>query len=441
MHILHIPHLHRCGILLILILNQILEYCMFQPYYAFIGYRYTRAKRKNHFISFIALTAMIGIALGVAVLIVVLSVMNGFSREIRAQMLNGAPHINIQTIRGDEFTHWERLSPHIESMAGVVDYSPYIQGQGMLSVSGKVQGVWVKGIPDKHQQVYPLNKFLLAGSLDDFKPGAFGIYLGKDLAYGMNLNVGDKVTVILPEAQVSPAGVSPRIKRFTLMGIFNMGYLFDNAYAFIHMADAAKLFRMHDGISGIQLKVKDELQSQRMAAELGRKLGPMYRVFDWTQSNGSYLAAIQMEKTVMTFILLLIMAIAAFNLVSGLVMLVTDKRPDIAILRTLGATQRHIMSIFMVQGVVIGLMGTAIGLTLGVTVALHVTEWVAWLENTLGLQLFVKEAYAVTSLPSELQASDVLKICVWSLGFSFVSTLYPAYRAAQIHPAEALRYE
>jgi lipoprotein-releasing system permease protein len=415
---------------------------MFQPYYAFIGYRYTRAKRKNHFISFIALTAMIGIALGVAVLITVLSVMNGFSREIRTQMLNGAPHITVQSFDGQSLLHWDSPLEKIKHFPGVLDLAPYIQGQGMLSHSGRIQGVWVKGIAETQQQVFPLNQYLIAGDMDAFKAGGFGIYLGKQLALSLNLQVGDKVTLIVPEAQVSLAGVSPRLKRFTLLGIFEMGTFSDSTYAFIHLDDAAKLFRYSDHrISGIQLKVNDELNAASIANKLRIVLGNHYEVSDWMQSNGSYLSAIQMEKTVMTFILLLIVAIAAFNLVSGLVMLVTDKRPDIAILRTLGARAHQVMGIFMVQGSIIGIMGIAIGLILGVTLALNVTDWVNWIERTFHIRLFQKEVYAVSCLPSQLQWSDVVEVCMWSLGFSFISTLYPAYRASKIRPAEALRYE
>jgi lipoprotein-releasing system permease protein len=415
---------------------------MFQPYYAFIGYRYTRAKRKNHFISFIAVTAMIGIALGVAVLITVLSVMNGFGQEIRKQMLNGAPHITIQSFDGQPLAHWESLTKTIQKQPDVIGFAPYIQGQGMLSSAGKVQGVLIKGIPDIHQSVYPVQQFLISSRDADFSSAGFGIYLGKQLSDELNLKVGDKITLIVPEAQVSLAGVSPRLKRFTLLGIFEMGYFFDNAYAFVHLEDAAKLLRYPEQqVSGVQLKIKDELQAQAVANQLRLRLGPYYRVTDWTQNNGSYLAALQMEKTVMTFILLLIVAIAAFNLVSGLVMLVTDKRPDIAILRALGARSRQIMGIFMVQGTFIGVMGILIGLILGITLALNVTEWVNWLEKTFDIRLFINEVYAVTHLPSQLKWSDVIQICGWSLGFSFISTLYPAYRASQIQPAEALRYE
>ncbi|MEY3182203.1 MAG: hypothetical protein RLZ35_188 [Pseudomonadota bacterium] len=416
---------------------------MFQPYYAFIGYRYTRAKRDNHFISFIALTAMIGIALGVAVLITVLSVMNGFGREIRAQMLNGAPHITIQSSNGQQLAKSNHLLSEISQVTSdIIAQAPYIQGQGMLSHAGRIQGVWIKGISGAQQTVFPLNEHLIAGSLDDFIPGHFGIYLGKQLAFGLGLQVGDKVTLIIPEARVSLAGVSPRLKRFTLLGIFDMGTFFDSTHAFIHLDDAAKFLKYGDDhISGIQLKVSDELRAADVAQQLRTTLGPHYEVMDWMHSNGSYLAAIQMEKTVMTFILLLIVAIAAFNLVSGLVMLVTDKRPDIAILRTLGARAHQVMAIFVVQGTFIGLMGIAIGVILGVTLALNVTDWVNWIEKTCQVSLFQKEVYAVSCLPSHLDWSDVAKICIWSLSFSFVSTLYPAYRASKIRPAEALRYE
>lgn len=415
---------------------------MFQPYYAFIGYRYTRAKRKNHFISFIALTAMIGIALGVTVLITVLSVMNGFGREIRKQMLSGAPHITIQSLRGEGLADWKKLVPPIKQVLGheLLDYEPYIQGQGML-LGKRVQGVLVKGVLPNEKGSYAMQPYLLGGDIKDFKDNSFGIYLGKELAFAINVDIGDKITLMIPEVRLSLVGITPRMKQFTVLGIFSMGYLYDTAYAFVHLNDAAKLFRMGDEVTGIQLKIRDERDSRTKAEDLNQALGPTYRVFDWTQSNGSYLAAVQMEKTVMTFILLLIVAIAAFNLVSGLVMLVTDKRPDIAILRTLGATRREIMSIFMIQGTLIGCLGTALGLIFGLVLALNVTEWVAWIEKTFQVQLFYKEVYSIGFLPSQLQVRDVIVICAFSLGFSFLSTLYPAYRATKIQAAEALRYE
>jgi lipoprotein-releasing system permease protein len=416
---------------------------MFNPFYIFIGLRYTRIQRKNHFISFISLMSVLGIALGVGVLIAVLSVMNGFNREIRAQMLSGTPHITVGKI-GAPLLEWQALVKRLKQYPKVVGATPYIYNQGMLShlSTGRVQGVLIRGIDAKQiKEVYPLSEHLSKGKLKDLKPGEFGIILGKALANNFGVTVGDKVSLITPEASVTPAGILPRIKRFTVVGIFKIGDLYDDKQAFIDIKDADKLFRMQDAVNGIQLKVQDELEAPRIARNIYQDLKQDYWVIDWTQDFGSFFKALQIQKIVMTFILLLIIAVAAFNLVSSLVMMVADKRSDIAILRTLGASRRNIMGIFIAQGGIIGVMGTALGVVLGLFLALNVTGWVDKIQETFNVELVAKDVYLVGFLPSEIHKLDIVYIVIVALVMCFIATLYPAWRAASIQPAEALRYE
>ncbi len=416
---------------------------MFRPFYAFIGLRYTYVKRKNHFISFISLMSVLGIALGVGVLIAVLSVMNGFNREIRAQMLSGTPHINVGKI-GDNLLDWQPIIKQIRKNPKIIGATPYIYNQGMLSSlnSGRVQGVLIRGIDQKQiNDVYPLAEHLTKGNLKNLKSGEFGIILGKGIANYFGVTVGDKVSLITPEASVTPAGFLPRIKRFTVVGIFKIGDLYDDKQAFIDIKDADKLFRMHGAVNGIQLKVADELEAPRIAREVRRDLNEDYSVMDWTQEFGNFFKALQIQKTVMTFILLLIIAVAAFNLVSSLVMMVSDKRSDIAILRTLGASKRSIMGIFIAQGTIIGLVGTALGVIFGLFLALNVTGWVDKIQETFNVELVAKDVYLVGYLPSEIHQIDIVYIVILALVMCFIATLYPAWRAASIQPAEALRYE
>lgn len=432
---------------------------MFRPFFAFIGYRYTRIKRKNHFISFISLTSVLGIALGVGVLIAVLSVMNGFNREIRHQMLNGTPHITVGSF-SKPLTDWAGLITTLKENPKIIGATPYIAGQGMLSGlgSGQVQGVMVKGIdPVLINEVYPLAKQMKAGELQALKSGEYGIILGNTLARNYGLTVGDKVSLIAAEAAVTPAGILPRIKRFTVVGIFQIGDLYDDKQVFVHLNDADKFFRMYGSVNGVQLKVQDELNAPKIAKslyfDLHQKLENNlqtnsqninttdYWVVDWTQDFGSFFKALQIQKVVMTFILLLIIAVAAFNLVSSLVMVVTDKRGDIAILRTLGASRRSIMGIFVAQGGIIGVFGTLLGIILGLFLAYNVTGWVDKLQNTFNLELVSKEVYLVGFLPSEVHSVDIIYIGLATLVMCFIATLYPAWRAASIQPAEALRYE
>jgi len=416
---------------------------MFRPFFAFVGCRYTWVKRKNHFISFISLSSVLGIALGVGVLIAVLSVMNGFNREIRAQMLSGTPHINVGKLN-EPLLDWQPLIQSIKSFPKIVGAAAFIYNQGMLSSlnTGRVQGVMIRGIDPQHiNEVYPLAEHLKQGKLSSLKSGEFGIILGQALAHHFGVSIGDKVSLITPEASVTPAGILPRIKRFTIVGIFEIGDLYDDKQVFIDIKDADKLFRMHGAVSGIQLKVKDELEAPMVARSLYQNLGEEYWVVDWTQEFGNFFRALKIQKTVMTFILLLIIAVAAFNLVSSLVMMVADKRTDIAILRTLGASRRSIMGIFIAQGEIIGIIGTFMGVLLGLFLALHVTEWTDKLQQAFNIELVAKDVYLVGFLPSEIHVKDILCITITTLIMCFIATLYPAWRAASIKPAEALRYE
>lgn len=416
---------------------------MFRPFYAFVGYRYTRAQRKNHFISFISLTSVVGVALGVSVLITVLSVMNGFNREIRAQMLTGTPHITVGKLTGP-LVDWPSLMQTLSQNPRVVGAAPFTLGQGMISNvdSGRVQGVMVKGIdPDLVNQVYPLSSRMKEGSLEALKPSEYKIVIGRTLAQNIGIGVGDKISLIVPEASVTPAGMMPRIKRFTVAGIFEIGDLYDGSQAFIHMRDADKLFRMEGGVTGVQLKLKDELEAPTIARSFYEALHEEFWISDWTQDFGSFFKALQIQKTVMLFILLLIIAVAAFNLVSSLVMMVTDKRSDIAILRTLGASRRSIMGIFVAQGSLVGVLGTLSGVLLGLYMAYHVTGWTDSLQRAFNIELVSRDVYLVNFLPSEVHSFDVIGVVLVTLLMSFMATLYPAWRAANIEPAEALRYE
>lgn len=414
---------------------------MFRPLSVFIGMRYTRAKRRNHFISFISLTSMVGLALGVLVMILVLSVMNGFDRELRTRILGMVPHATISA--NQPISDWRALAAQVAQHPEVEAVAPFSQLQGMLTHGGGVQPVLVNAVlPEAEKNVSIIAQHMVRGSLDDLKDGEFGIIVGEITARRFGVNVGDKLTFILPEASVTPAGVFPRLKRFTVAGVFKVGAELDSSLALIHVGDAARLSHWPDNqVEGVRLKLKDLFKAPEVAWRIAGQLGDDYIARDWTRTHGSLFQAIQMEKTMIGLLLLLIVAVAAFNIISTLVMVVTDKKADIAILRTLGMTPRQIMLVFMVQGSVIGVVGTLIGGVLGVISALNVTEWVAWLEKLVGHKFLSSDVYFINYLPSQLRLEDVVLICTAALSMSFLATLYPAWRAARTQPAEALRYE
>jgi lipoprotein-releasing system permease protein len=415
---------------------------MYRPLQLFVGLRYTRAKRRNHFISFISLTSMLGIALGVTALITVLSVMNGFENELRQRILGMTAHATISGYSGT-LDNWQELSEIAGRHSRVISSAPYIQKEGMLIAGQQVNGSLIRGVlPDEEPKVSEVAQKLTVGRLDELVAGEFNVILGADLARILGVMVGDKVTMVTPTANVTPAGVMPRLKRFTVSGIFSVGmYEYDSALALIHLDDARKLFRMGEGVTGVRLKLDDLFKAPAVSRELAESIPGMYLIRDWTKHHANFFRAIKTEKTVMFVILLLIVAVAAFNIVSTLVMVVTDKTTDIAILRTLGATPRSIMGIFMVQGTVIGLVGTAMGLVGGVALALNVETIVPAIESLLGAKFMPADVYYISDLPSELHWDDVLKITAVSFGISILATLYPAWRASRMQPAESLRYE
>lgn len=413
-----------------------------QPYELYIGLRYTRAKRRNQFISFITLTSMLGIALGVAALIVVLSVMNGFQKELRARILGVASHIQI-TGSNDRLASWQQVADEAARNSRVIAAAPYVFGQGMLSTERGVQGAIIRGVlPSLENQVADIGQHMKAGSLDSLEPGAFRVVLGSELAHALGAYVGDKVVLIAPQGQVTPAGILPRLKQFTVSGIFEVGmFEYDSGLALIHLEDAQKLYRLDDNVSGVRLKLDDLFAAPQVARELTTSLTQDAFVGDWTRSHANFFRAVQIEKNVMFIILLLIVAVAAFNLVSTLVMAVTDKEADIAILRTLGAAPGSIMKIFVVQGSIIGVVGTLLGVIGGVLLAQNIDVVVPAIEKLFHVQFLSKDVYYISDLPSELSWADVITIAIVSLVMSLIATLYPSWRASKINPAEALRYE
>lgn len=416
---------------------------MFRPLVLYIGLRYTRAKRRNHFISFISLSSMLGIALGVAVLITVLSVMNGFDQEIRSRIFGMANQVTVSTMP-PKLTQWQDLSNKIVQHPGVVAAAPFVSGQGILMNQGQNHPVMLIGVnPAVEKNVSIISQKITDGSFDALAPGQYGLAIGEKLAANLGAAVGDKLTLLVPAATVTPFGVMPRFKVFTVVAIFKIGtgFGFDTDMAFMNLKDAQTLLQYGNAVSGLRLKLQDFYAAPRISEELAKELPVNYIVSNWTEDYGSLFHAISLEKTMMFIILLLLVAIAAFNLVSTLVMVVTDKRSDIAILRTLGATPRTILAIFMVQGTIIGLVGTLLGLIGGIYLALHAPELVNGLETFFHVKLLSSDVYYVNYLPSKLQEADVVHICIAAVLMSLVATLYPAWRAARTQPAEALRYE
>jgi len=412
------------------------------PLELYVGLRYTRAKRRNQFISFISLISILGIALGVTVLITVLSVMNGFQKEIRDRILGATAHATVSGIDG-RLSDWQPLLEQSLKFDHVEGAAPYIRGEGMISSGGKVNGTLVRGImPSFEGAVSDIGEHMEEGSFDDLVPGKFNIILGFDLAQQVNARVGDKITLITPQATVSPVGVLPRLKRFTVSGIFRIGmYQYDSALALVHMDDAAKLFRFPGQVSGIRLKLDDMFAAPTVTKRLLQDLPDVYFVTDWTQTNVNYFKAVETEKSVMRIILFLIVSVAAFNIVSALVMLVTDKEADIAILRTLGASPGNVMGIFIVQGTIIGIFGIIFGAIGGIALASNVDVIVPAIEGFLGRQFFPADVYYISAIPSDMHWSDVITITAVSFVLTILATLYPAWRASRLQPANALQYE
>ncbi len=413
------------------------------PFELLIGLRYTRAKRRNHFISFISLISMGGIALGVMALITVISVMNGFEHELRDRILGMASHAII-TQGAEPLEAWPVvLASAREQSEGVSGAAPYIQGEAMLRFRSRLSGTLLRGVlPEYEKSVSDVGEHMISGRLEDLESGSFRIILGAELAASLGALTGDKVDLMIPQASVTPAGVVPRFRRFTIAGVFEVGmYEYDRGMALLHMDDAAALYRLGENVTGVRLKLADLFQARRVAQDLAERLPGDYQVSDWTRQHANFFRAIRTEKVVMFIILSLIVAVAAFNIVSTLVMVVTDKQADIAILRTLGASPRSIQLIFMVQGAVIGVVGTALGVLGGVLLTVNVDVIVPWIEQLLGRDLLSAEVYYIHELKGELRWADVINIAVVSLLLGFLSTLYPAWRAAKVQPAEALRYE
>ncbi|KAA0875334.1 lipoprotein-releasing ABC transporter permease subunit [Nitrincola tapanii] len=415
---------------------------MFKPFSIFVGLRYTAAKRGNHFISFISLVSILGLMLGVAALILVLSVMNGFDRELRQRILGMVPHATLSPY-GAKLESWQEVAAELEASPQVIATAPFVQAQGMLTYAGHVQGVLLSGIDPIHEaRVSIIEDHFKEGGLEVLVAGEYNIILGDLLARYLGAQVGDKITLVLPEASVSIAGIVPRLKRFTVAGIFSVGAELDASLAYVHIEDAARVQRMLPGqVDGIRLEFTDLFQAPALVRSLARDLNRPLQVTDWTRTHGNLFQAIQLEKRMIALLLFLIVFVAAFNIVSTLVMVVTDKRADIAILRTMGATPGMIMRIFMVQGVVIGLIGTTLGTLLGIVLALTVSDLVAGIESLLGIQFLSAEVYFISYLPSQLQVNDLVTIITTALGISFFATLYPAWKASRTQPAEALRYE
>ncbi|MEQ9726139.1 lipoprotein-releasing ABC transporter permease subunit [Pseudomonas sp. WHRI 8822A] len=414
---------------------------MFRPLSVFIGLRYTRAKRRNHFISFISLTSMIGLSLGVLAMIVVLSVMNGFHREMSLRILGMVPHA---TIAGSPaLADWQAPAKVALQNPQVEAAVPFAELEGMLSYRGVMQPIQLHGIdPALEPKVSIIGDHMVQGRLSDLREGEYGVIIGEITARRFQLQIGDRLALIVPEVSSVPGGITPRMQRLNVVGIFKVGADLDSSLALINVADAAQIQRLDPGsVQSIRLKLKNLYQSPQVAAAIAKQLGEGYHASDWTQTQGSLFSAMKMEKTMIGLLLLLIVAVAAFNIIATLIMVVADKGADIAILRTLGATPRQIMGIFMVQGTVIGVIGTLIGGVLGVLAALNVSELVGWLERVSGQHVFSSDVYFISTLPSELQVADVVLICSAALTLSFLATLYPSWRASRTQPAEALRYE
>ncbi|MDA0910519.1 MAG: lipoprotein-releasing ABC transporter permease subunit [Proteobacteria bacterium] len=416
---------------------------MYRPLPLFIGLRYLRAKKKNQFISIISAISFIGIALGVAVLITVMSVMNGFDEQIKDRILMMVAPVKVYQA-GGKLYNWENLAQTLEQKdKRISGAAPIIEGQGMLSANATNAFAAIQGIDPKYEgSVVPIAEHMQKGILSSLQSGKFNIILGKYLADSLGVKVGDKITLIVPQANLTPAGMIPRLKQFKVSGIFSVSYQYDSYYALVNINDAAKLFQMGNSVSALQLGVKDIYQAPFLKETLNTQILPDFCMArDWTDENKSFFQALQMEKTMMFFILMLIIAVAIFNLLSSLVMVVTDKRSDIAIMRTLGMSSRQIIMTFIIQGLAIGVIGTIIGILLGIVLSVNATEIVNWIQVVFHVQFLSPSVYQIDFIPSKLVMSDLVHVAIASLILSFLATLYPAWSASRVQPAEALRYE
>ncbi|TFH12689.1 MAG: lipoprotein-releasing ABC transporter permease subunit [Nitrosomonadales bacterium] len=412
-------------------------------YELFIGLRYTRAKRRNHFISFISLISLLGITLGMTALITVMSVMNGFQKEIRTRILGVASHIQVSGVN-EKLADWQGVADEAIKHSQVEAAAPYVSAQGMVSFNQVVRGVLVRGIlPNMEDKVADFSQMMISGKLNSLKPGEFGIVIGEELARTLGASKGDRIVLISPQGQITPVGILPRLKQFTVTGIFKAGHFeYDSSLALIHIADAQKLYRMENGeVSGVRLKLRDLFQAPQVVQELAPMISTTTYISDWTSQHANYFRAIQIEKRMLSLILALIIAVAAFNIVSTLVMAVTDKQPDIAILRTLGASPRSIMKIFIVQGTLIGVFGTILGVVGGVLLAFNVDSVIALIEYLFTVQFLSREVYYISEVPSDPHLADIVTVALVSFGLTILATIYPSYRASKVNPAEALRYE
>lgn len=412
------------------------------PFEFLLGIRYTRAKRRNGFISFISLSSMLGIALGVMALITVMSIMNGFQSQLRDRILGMTAHMTLSE-QQDRLSQWPELYKMVKTIPDVVGAAPNILEQGMLGHGERVKGVIVRGVlPAYEQQVTDINSKMDEGKLSDLKAGHFGIILGSELAISLGVSVGDKVTMVSPQGSISPMGLLPRIKRFSVVGIFTAGMSeYDSGLAIINLKDAQKLFKYHHQVTALQLKLKNMFDLKPVRQAVSKKTHRALYMRDWTQQHANFFKAIEMEKRMMFVVLALIIMVAAFNIVSTMVMVVTDKQKDIAVLRTIGATPRSIQFIFIIQGLLIGSIGALLGIALGVTVALNIDVIVPFIEKLLGFKFFPADIYYISEVPSQLEWSDVWTVSGLAFGLTLLATLFPAYKASKIQPAEALRYE
>lgn len=415
---------------------------MFLPKEIFIGLRYTRAKRKNHFVSFIAFISIAGVALGVFSLIVVLSVMNGFGNELRNRTLSMTSHATITGFDGT-IADWQSVSNKAKQQSGVVATAPYIRKEVMLSNGKRVSGALVRGIrPELEKEVSSIASKMVSGRLSDLKSGEYGIIIGRELANTLGVYEGERITLITPQATVTAVGVMPRLRRFKVVGVFEVGmHQFDSAMSYMHIDDAGKLFSLKDEVNGVRLRLTDLFEAPAIARNLDTIFGENYWVRDWTRQHSNFFRALKTEKTVMFIILLMVVAVAALNIVSTLMMSVNDKESDIAILRALGITPRSIMAIFMIQGAIIGLFGTLIGVAAGVPVALNVFEIVSYFEQLFNTDFLPSDVYYISDVVADVRADEVITYAVAAFCITIIATIYPAWRASKTLPAEALRYE